>query len=125
MLLIDKLVEQRIKEAESQGCFDNLPGQGEPLKLDDDSLVPEELRAAYRMLKNAGFVPPEVSLRKEIRHVEQLMALTDDEEYKRKYGNRLQLLRLRLDACSPERSERLANSEYESQLNSKMNLWRE
>ena len=30
------------------------------MELDDDSLLPEELRLAYRILKNAGFVPPEI-----------------------------------------------------------------
>ncbi|WP_407927891.1 DnaJ family domain-containing protein [Izhakiella capsodis] len=31
-----------------------------PLKLNDDSLVPEALRLVYCMLKNAGFLPPEL-----------------------------------------------------------------
>ena len=44
--------EQRILEAQTQGVFDDLPGAGAPLKLDDDAMVPEELRAAYRILKN-------------------------------------------------------------------------
>jgi hypothetical protein len=35
------------------------PGSGEPLTLDDDSHVPAELRAGYRLLKNAGCLPPE------------------------------------------------------------------
>jgi len=42
----------------SRGDFDGLPGAGRPLVLDDDPLVPEDLRLAYRILKNAGFVPP-------------------------------------------------------------------
>jgi hypothetical protein len=54
------VVESRILEAHENGEFDNLPGKGQPLQLDDDRLVPEELRAAYQVLKNAGFVPPEL-----------------------------------------------------------------
>ncbi len=54
------VVESRILEARENGDFDNLPGKGKPLVLDDDALVPEEVRAAYRVLKNAGFVPPEI-----------------------------------------------------------------
>ncbi|MDI5568641.1 DUF1992 domain-containing protein, partial [Salmonella enterica subsp. enterica serovar Kentucky] len=42
-----------IIEAQRKGEFDNLPGRGEPLILDDDSHVPAELRAGYRLLKNA------------------------------------------------------------------------
>lgn len=53
-------MESRIAQAHEQGEFDNLPGKGKPLQLDDDRLVPEEVRAAYKVLKNAGFVPPEL-----------------------------------------------------------------
>jgi hypothetical protein len=68
MKLLDALVEQRINEAASRGEFRNLPGAGKPLEFDDDLLVPEEVRVANRILKNAGFVPPAV---------EQLRALRD------------------------------------------------
>lgn len=54
MWLLDQWAERHITEAQSKGEFDNLPGSGEPLILDDDSHVPPELRAGYRLLKNAG-----------------------------------------------------------------------
>jgi hypothetical protein len=60
MKLLDALVEQRISAAAARGEFDNLPGTGEPLEFDDDALVPEEVRVANRIMKNAGFVPPAV-----------------------------------------------------------------
>jgi hypothetical protein len=44
-----------------------------PSELNDDALVPEELRAAYRLLKNAGFVPPELEPHREIRDIKQLL----------------------------------------------------
>jgi hypothetical protein len=53
--MLDFLVEQKLLEAVSRGEFDDLPGAGRPLDLDDDPLVPEELRLAYRILKNAGY----------------------------------------------------------------------
>jgi len=54
------LAERRIEEAIARGKFDDLPGAGRPLELDDiDPLLPEELRLAYRILKNAGFAPAE------------------------------------------------------------------
>ncbi len=56
----DELVEQRIREAMRKGELQGLPGEGRPLRLDDDALVPEELRMAYRILRNAGCAPPEV-----------------------------------------------------------------
>jgi hypothetical protein len=79
VLTLDLLAEQRIREAQERGEFDNLPGAGAPLALDDDALVPEELRAAYRILKNAGFVPPELDARCEIRELEQLLRKIDDD----------------------------------------------
>lgn len=37
MWLLDQWAERHITEAQSKGEFDNLPGSGEPLILDDDS----------------------------------------------------------------------------------------
>ena len=70
--MLDFLAEQRIAEAVSRGDFDDLPGAGRPLELDDDALIPEDLRLAYRILKNAGFVPPEVETLNEIAQLERL-----------------------------------------------------
>ena len=78
MNALDALAEQRIREAQEAGEFDDLPGAGAPLELDDDALVPEELRAAYRLLKNAGFVPPELEAHREIRQLEQLLRTIED-----------------------------------------------
>jgi len=72
MFALEWIAERRIAEAVSQGAFDRLPGAGRPLELDDDALVPEELRIAHRILKNAGFVPREVE---EDRRGERKLAL--------------------------------------------------
>ena len=74
-----KLIEKKIKEAKERGEFDNLPGQGKPLNLEDDSRVPEELRLAYKILKNADCLPPEIELRKEIRQMEDMLENIPDE----------------------------------------------
>ena len=75
MWLIDRIAERRIREAQQQGEFDNLPGEGAPLALDDDALVPAELRAGYRLLKNAGYLPPQLQLRREIDEAGALIAM--------------------------------------------------
>ncbi len=80
MGLLDELVERRIREATARGEFDDLPGRGRPLRLDDDALVPEELRAGYRLLKNAGYLPPALQPHGELRQVEQLLARAVDVE---------------------------------------------
>jgi len=97
MWLIDRLAEQQIREAQARGAFDNLPGAGQPLRLDDDAAVPQELRTAYRLLKNAGYLPPELQLRREIAEAEQLLALADQVEERASQSRRLRYLLTRLD----------------------------
>jgi len=80
----EKIVEQRIKEALEKGEFDNLPGKGKPLPLEDDSHVPEELRLAYKLLKNADCLPPELMEKKEILQMEDMLATIPDEKQRYK-----------------------------------------
>ncbi|KDB06537.1 DnaJ-like, subfamily C, domain-containing protein [Burkholderia sp. lig30] len=78
MRLLDALVEQRISAAAARGEFDDLPGTGAPQALDDDLLVPEEVRVANRILKNAGFVPPAVEQLRALRNLQdELRAVSD------------------------------------------------
>ena len=74
MWLIDRLAEEHIREALARGEFDNLPGAGKPLVLDEAAAVPEELRASYRLLRNSGYLAPEILLYREITRTEQLLA---------------------------------------------------
>ena len=48
-----RIAEERIREAQKEGAFDNLPGKGKPLTLQDVSMVPEDLRMSYHILRNA------------------------------------------------------------------------
>jgi hypothetical protein len=73
MFSLDKIAETRITEAMQRGDFDNLPGAGCPLKIDGNQHIPQDLRVAYRILKNAGCIPPDLELRREIAQVEQLI----------------------------------------------------
>lgn len=94
---LSTLAERRIDEAMRGGMFDNLPGAGSPLDPGDDALVPEDLRVAYRVLKNAGFVPPEVAARREIGELLGLLATVDDEPTRRRAATRVALLEARLE----------------------------
>jgi len=89
-------VEQRIDEAQARGDFDDLAGAGRPLELEELSLVPEELRAAYLLLKNAGYLPAEVRTRQEIAKVEALIHQAVTPELAKKDRQRLALLQARL-----------------------------
>jgi len=57
---LDDLVESRIRDALERGEFDALPGSGRPLPDEDLTGVPDDLRVAFRILKNAGCVPVEL-----------------------------------------------------------------
>jgi len=97
MQFLDRLVEQRIEAAVAAGEFDDLPGAGRPLQLDDDRLVPEEIRIAYRMLKNAGFVPPELETRTQIASVQALLKHATDDTERTRAVSRLALLEAKLE----------------------------
>lgn len=77
MSLLERLADAHIEAAAERGEFDDLPGAGRPLGRDEARDVPPELRAGYRLLKNAGFVPPEIEAWREIREVEDLLRVAD------------------------------------------------
>ncbi|KAB2936452.1 MAG: DUF1992 domain-containing protein [Candidatus Contendobacter sp.] len=115
MNLFDQIAEARIQEAIERGELRDLPGEGKPLRLDDDSAIPEELRAAYRILKNAGFLPPELQLRKEVREAEQLLHQLPESERSRARA-RLELLQLRLAASRRQPINLLLEDHYRQRL---------
>ena len=91
-----KIVEERIRRAQEEGEFDNLPGSGKPLCLDDTS-VPEELRLAYKILKNAECLPPEIELKKEIIQIEEVLAGMTDAAEKYRVLKKLNFLIMKLN----------------------------
>ncbi len=70
----DIIAERRAAEAAARGDLSNLQGEGAPLDLSDDLLVPAEIRTIMRVLKNAGYTPPEIALLKSIASVEKELA---------------------------------------------------
>ena len=93
MAAFDLLAERKIAEAVSRGELDDLPGAGKPLALDDDALIPEDLRVAYRILKNAGFVPPEAERLAQIATLERLVKEGGDAAEKAGLLEKIALLR--------------------------------
>ena len=75
----NRIAENRIREAMEQGQFDNLPGAGQPLSLEEYFATPEDLRMAYSVLKSANCRPLEVELLNEITRLEQAVATAADE----------------------------------------------
>ena len=97
MGLFDRLVEERIREAQSEGMFDNLPGKGRPLNLDEDNGVPEDLRLAYKVLKNSNCLPIEMELRKEFFNLRKLLNAAIDEPTRRELRRELNMIALNLN----------------------------
>jgi len=110
------VAERKIREAMDRGEFDNLAGAGKPLPEEDLSGVPEELRMAYRVLKNAGCLPPEVELRKEIVNLRDLVRSTEDDEGRRKRLKELQFRLLKLEMMRNRPVNLDAFPEYEEKV---------
>jgi hypothetical protein len=95
--LFQRIAEQRILEAQRNGAFDDLPGKGKPLELEDLSWVPDELRVGYHVLKNANVLPPEAELLKDIHTLEDLLKHVEDEGERRALAKSIQWKMIRLD----------------------------
>ena len=70
MLGFQKIVEEKIREAIERGDFDNLDGMGKPLETEEPTRIAPELRLAYKIMKNADLLPPEIQTLKEIERIE-------------------------------------------------------
>ena len=89
------VAEERIRAAQERGEFANLSCAGKPLDLDDDANVPPELRMAYRLLKNGGYLDDDASLEREISNVESLLPSSSEERAKLRQMRRLQVIEAR------------------------------
>ncbi|HEY3180310.1 MAG TPA: DnaJ family domain-containing protein [Casimicrobiaceae bacterium] len=98
MLALDLIAEEKIRDAMRAGAFDDLPGAGQPLALDDDRLIPEELRIAYRILKNAGCLPQEIEARKEAATLRKLISAATEDAARRRALTKLALIEACLEA---------------------------
>lgn len=100
MNIFDQLAERQIQQAIEQGQLDDLPGAGQPLILEDESQVPDDLRAGYHLLKNAGFIPPELAERQEAIKLCDLIETLDEQSSTTKTAQecyqKLQQLELKL-----------------------------
>ena len=99
----DEEIARHLREAMASGELAGTPGFGKPLPEDAGwDATPEALRMPFRILKNAGFVPPEVELFHERAALgEALAACTNDAEraaVRRKLSDLEQKLALRLEA---------------------------
>ncbi|MEQ4987197.1 DUF1992 domain-containing protein [Proteus sp. fly-1089] len=119
MSIIDEWAERHIEQALQKGELSSLKGEGKPLLLDDNSHVPKSLRASYHLLKNAGFLPPEMQDRKEaLSLAEILCALNETGEEHESLQKRLVLLELKLQQAGLD--TQFLHADYANQLADKL-----
>ena len=95
----EKIIEQRIKKAQKKGDFDNLPGSGKPMVIENDIFIPEDLKLAYKILKNADCLPPEIKLKKEINKAHELLEGMEETKEKYRLLKKLNFLIMKLNSC--------------------------
>jgi hypothetical protein len=93
--IFDRIAEAKIAAAQERGEFDDLPGSGRPLELEDLSRVPPHMRAGYRLLRNAEVLPPEIELRREIYSLGKVIDSTGDPDDRERLRDRLRAAELR------------------------------
>ncbi|WP_448874342.1 DnaJ family domain-containing protein [Desulfobulbus propionicus] len=102
--ILQQIAERKILQAMEEGTLPDLSHwKNKPLPQEDLSNVPADLRMAYRLLKNAGYVPEEVALRKEITQLEQLLETCRDEKEKVRQLKKIGCLKTKLE-CRMGRS---------------------
>lgn len=92
------IAERRINQAISDGSLTFEQWKDKPLVLEDDSFVPAELKMAYKLLKNSGYLPQEIVDRKEVQRLEELIASTEDEHVRLQQMRKLNVLLMKMDS---------------------------
>ncbi len=94
----ESIVEERIRSAQKSGAFNNLSGCGKPLDLEQDENIPQDLRLAYKILKNADCLPPEIEAQKEIQRTEDLLANMKDTAERYRMLSKLNFLIMKVNS---------------------------
>lgn len=118
------IAERRITEAIENGTLRTDSWKNKPLPLDNDSFVPEDLKMAYKVLKNSGFVPPEIETRKEIHKLEDLISRTEDEHQRVKQMKKLNVLMMKLDSQRTRPSSIEHDDTYYRKIVEKVSCWK-
>jgi len=116
----NKVVEERIRKAQKKGQFKNLEGSGKPLDLLNDQAVAEELRLAYKILKNADCLPPEIELKKEIQQTEELLSGMGETAEKYRTLKKLNYLIMKLNTLRNTSIEFEAPQKYSDKMVEKL-----
>jgi len=117
----DAVAEKIILDAMENGEFDHMEGKGKPLKLEDDSKIPPDLRMGYKILKNSGHLPPELEQEREIRNAKDLLAHCHDERERYRQMQKLNYLILKAN-MQRKRPITLEKSQYYDKAAKRVNV---
>ncbi|MCB2180991.1 MAG: DUF1992 domain-containing protein [Desulfobulbaceae bacterium] len=110
---LSRIAERKISQAIEDGSLRFDKWKDKPLPEDDnDHLVPDDLKIAYKMLKNSGFLPPEIEAKKEIQRIEELIAHTEDVHVRLKQMKKLHVLLMKVDGGREKRMHLEAQADY-------------
>ena len=110
------IAERKINEAIQKGQLDVKGWHNKPLPRTNDSLVPEDLRMAHKILKNSGYLPPEIEAKKEIQQIEDLLVACEDEHTRVKQIKKLNYLVMKLCAMKGDTVNIESQEEYYRQV---------
>jgi hypothetical protein len=110
------IAERKISEAIQNGLLNTKEWRNRPLPRSNDNLVPEELRMAHKILKNAGYLPPEIETKKEIQQIEDLLVACEDEQTRVKQIKKLNYLMLKLNTMKGDSVNIESQEEYYRQI---------
>ena len=110
------IAERKISKAIQEGVLDNKEWRNKPLPTTYDNTVPEELRMAHKILKNAGYLPPEIETKKEIQQIEDLLATCEDEYIRVRQIKKLNFLLMKLNAMKGDSVNIESQEEYYRQV---------
>ncbi|MFZ5766293.1 MAG: DUF1992 domain-containing protein [Thermodesulfobacteriota bacterium] len=107
-----RIAERRISQAIEEGSLSFAKWKNKPLPEDADPQVPDDLKMAYKILKNAGYLPPEIETKKEIQRLEELIAVTEDEHVRLRQMKKLNVLLIKVDNLRGGTTNFAAQEEY-------------
>ena len=120
MDILAKIAERRIREAMERGEFDNLPFHGKAIRLDDLTGVPEPLRMGYKILKNAGVLPEEMQLKKEMVSLKNLLDACYDETEKHVLQQKMNAKMLRYNMLMEKQVHKPTYQKYHVKIMKKL-----
>ncbi len=122
MYILHIIAEQKIQEALKKGDLNSEKWKNKPLPEENDRFVPDDLKMAYKILKNSGYLPPEIEERKEVKKLEELIATTEDEHTRVRQMKKLSVLLAKIESRRNKPSNIAEQDEYYRQAVEKVTV---